>query len=536
MDDLALNAHVPLIAGSPMPLGAVSVTLHRGAIEAWRMNAPKGVVGERLMSDIFTRGVAERGGAPWCALSPDRPGGTGIDGLFVRVGRNGQLHSLMVTEAKFGSSRLGKTLSGLQMSDAWTRPRLATTARLYEDAACAMERGRVLVGAPEGSNSLLVPLGGGHSANVQSTAHGVLVDAPRGVSRHAILKQLQATSSILQRAARGKLAYRTRLFRIEATGDEFNVCIERLDPKTGAPLKITAQFRGSYARLPREIRPLLKGAIRQALVDHGTDPGRAEGLTREVLRNPRVLNQLDLTRARWWRVGFDRGLVLSVLGATASAGGRALMREVGAGGKIDWKPVLRDVGIAALGAGVGYVTARQVQVLLVATPAGRNIASALAVRGASTTAVGALGSAAAGLASSAVVALGLYLSGAIDGRGARVMATAGAAGAVASVALSAGAFATAAAVGTAGTGTAIGTLSGAAFKSAALAWFGCGGGMAVGGAVLTGGAALVGIAASYGVGALSRHLDERAQARLARLSLDVVAAHLGRHPPRFSPR
>ncbi len=60
-------------------------------------------------------------------------------------------------------------------------------------------------------------------------------------------------------------------------------------------------------------------------------------------------------------------------------------------------------------------------------------------------------------------------------------------------------------VGTASTGTAIGTLTGAAYTSAATAWFGGGavaaggGGMAVGSVVLTGGTILVAAGVSYGV-------------------------------------
>jgi len=98
-----------------------------------------------------------------------------------------------------------------------------------------------------------------------------------------------------------------------------------------------------------------------------------------------------------------------------------------------------------------------------------------------------------------------WATGGINDRELGIKATQTAASLGVGALTSAGAFWFAGAIGTASTGTAIGSLSGAAATSASLAWWGGGavaaggGGMAVGAAVISGGVIVVGAAAAIGV-------------------------------------
>lgn len=500
--------------------GSLTLTLYGNATSSWAMNATKGVLGERLTSDLLAAGAFERGRSPWMALSPARRGGAGIDGLFVRVEPDGALHSLMVTESKFGGSLLGNTRDGQQMSAGWTRPRLAATARLYDRAARTLMGGTVELGE---AASLFVPLSRGRSALVH-LRDGVIVIEGSPSSRNEIATQLRRVATMLDGAANGEVAYRNRLLRVAVRDREFVVVVERLDPTTGATTGSRTVFRGRYRNLSRHVRPLLRDSLREALIKNNLGHADADAIAGRAMDDPRILRTIAPQREKWWRIGLDAGLAFTAAGAAFTAGGIRLVRELIAGGRIDGRAVLVDSAIGALGASVGYLTARHAQALLLRTAVGRDLARGVAVRNVTSAGAASLAGVAAGIASSAAVAVALYFCGKIDGREAGLMIGSGTAGAAASVAVGAGAMTVAAAFGTASTGTAIGSLSGAAFNSAAYAWIGgaLGGSASLGAALVTGGAALVGVAVGAGVTAGVRYLDERARERLARLRVDVT--------------
>ncbi len=137
-----------------------ALSLYRGAAPPWAMNRFKGSFGERVLTRSIASGLFETDSGPWTAITPHRSGGAGIDQLFIRVDSDGRPVSLIVAEAKFGHARLGETTAGLQMSDAWTRPRLAATARDYARAADALRVHRTVNAISPGARALAVPVPG----------------------------------------------------------------------------------------------------------------------------------------------------------------------------------------------------------------------------------------------------------------------------------------------------------------------------------------------------------------------------------------
>ncbi|RPD49630.1 hypothetical protein DNI29_02180 [Hymenobacter sediminis] len=84
-------------------------------------NSEKGVYGEHI-SDTYMRGQGHIKLNDGGLVTPPPPGGTargnGIDGVWKH---GNPPPDYIITEAKFGKSRLGKTQDGPQMSDQWIR-------------------------------------------------------------------------------------------------------------------------------------------------------------------------------------------------------------------------------------------------------------------------------------------------------------------------------------------------------------------------------------------------------------------------------
>ena len=93
-------------------------------------NSVKGTIGESIASKVFLDNMLRETGN-WHALSP-RIGPTGIDHILLKVDhRTGLPKGLIVGETKYGTSRLGHTKDGLQLSRSWTNHRLENMGNHY---------------------------------------------------------------------------------------------------------------------------------------------------------------------------------------------------------------------------------------------------------------------------------------------------------------------------------------------------------------------------------------------------------------------
>lgn len=86
-------------------------------------HASVGKINETLMTKFF-----ESSG--WRRMEGE-VGRQGIDGLFVKRGRDGQVADVMFVEAKANTSQIGQTLSGQQMSKEWLLNNIARLEREF---------------------------------------------------------------------------------------------------------------------------------------------------------------------------------------------------------------------------------------------------------------------------------------------------------------------------------------------------------------------------------------------------------------------
>lgn len=485
----------------------------------YAMNVVKGGVTEGLMQRLFAESFLENSGR-WQAATPTRIGGRGIDGLYVRLARDGRIRSVLVAEAKYGTSRLGSTLCGVQMSDGWVRDRLAQTATLYHDLADRMSYLRVLRAhrAPAaGTTMTRVPLAGGKEALVWKSDRGLHMYTNGRTTVGQVIRQAQRLEAHLVQTAEGSIAYRGRLFRFGAVGNRHRIEVTNMGTK-GSVLK----YEGRFDELPAFVRRAIRGTYRRAFHALSWDADAAESLVEKACNDASFFRRMS-PEPRWkWHAGLDRGALL----AGMIGGAFGMLAEVFGQswrvGVVRWRRVAIMGAVGFVGSAVGHVVGVQVTAFFVVTEVGRNIARTLPVRASAQV----IGGTAGGLVAAAVVAYGAALLGKTDWRTAHVQMVGAAAGTAAGMAVTSTASALVAAYGTAGTGTAISSLSGAAATNAMVAWFGFGGGMVVGGAVLTAGFAIV----AAGIGTLvsqgSRLLDERERARLLEGRLHLVRARV----------
>lgn len=206
--------------------------------------------------------------------------------------------------------------------------------------------------------------------------------------------------------------------------------------------------------------------------------------------------QVDVPSAL--EVAHQTSIRVGVAGALLS-GAFELASQLATGQQLNWEKL---GGISLLGGASGYASNRVgtfVQTGL-ATNQSR-LASLIATHARSPL----LGNISSGMVASTMLAYGSYFLGYADLQTANRGMAAGVIGTAASALASSATLTLVATFGTASTGTAIGSLSGAAATNATLAWLGGGsmaaggGGVAAGAAILTAGAAVVAIAATAGV-------------------------------------
>lgn len=505
---------------------------YQGASSPLTMNPVKGTLGEWILGRGVPRGFLEHPTGVWSSLTPHRSGAAGIDNLFVRTSADGRPVSVMVAESKFGSSRLGLTRDGRQMTESWVRPRLAATARDYSAAADLLHSGCYRLRGSLPGHALAVPLGGGRSAFVVIEDGRVLLQCHEEVSPTMLERQLRRMASYLSQVAQGQRPYRARLFRLSYKGDRISFRLDQLDPSTGDAVGKFQQLQGSFGELPAEVQGLLRQGVAASLRKQGVPPADAEKLAARINRSPELLRTLNTTPTVSWRHGLDlrtlRGGAQATLGAVLWQVGLDLWNSR----RIDWKRIAKTGALAGLGSAMGYYVSMQIQARLITTDVGRRLMASLPLRGVSGSVVAGYGALGAGIASGLLVALGAYALGLVDARQAKVMALSSSAGALAGVAFSSGAMGVAFTVGTASTGTAISTLSGAVATKAALAWLG-GGALSAGGwgvaggvAVLGAGATVFAIGVSAGVGYLASKLKEAEREKLMLGRMALVEKHL----------
>jgi hypothetical protein len=438
------------------------------------LNHFKGEFGERLMHSAFTS-------TGWSQATPMNIGRTGIDGLYFNMDGNGVPRDLLVSDAKYGSAKLGMTKDGLQMSDEWRKRRLHQTAGMYRNLSEELSNKKVLSanGALKNgaSGRITVPLSNRINIEVWREKGAIRYFCQdKNISPTDIQRQLNRCATYLDGAASGKINYRSRLFSYKPNGKEHNFVISKLDDNGHVISQRT--IKGEFHKLPSEFRNLIKSTIRRVLLLVGKSRRDAKILTARICETPDEFNQLCMKSRYGFLRGLDRG-AFKVAGIVALVGaGADVIIQYMEDGQIDIKRTVVTGGLVFSSVVTGnYVGTHLSEILVSRSPILGNLGGVV---------VG-------GSVASILFAGGLWATGYTDGKTAlKTAATGIAASGVTGILYAAPQIAIwyASTYGVASSGVAIASLHGAAQTSAALAYLG-GGSLAAGGGGVAGGTIVV---------------------------------------------
>jgi hypothetical protein len=429
-----------LVSTAILSFAEPEVALARASILTPRLH---GNVGE-----AFVNGQLHATGG-WKPVTP-RTGPQGIDHVWMKFDKSGRPIDMIVGETKFGTSRLGMTKDGRQMSASWISKRLAKLSD-YWDA----------------------------KAKDVAVRHGESKARP-----------YRLRADYLRAAAEGRVSYRSELFRVKIDGNVAKISVRKLGPDGIAigperalpPIQIT----GRPARI---VKAELIGEIKNVYPAAGN--AEAKRIAEQSYSAAKSVQGALSRKSAALRLAGTTGSILAAGGLVA--GGFDAVAQLWAGGSVDWNRTGTMAGLGALSAGSAEAAQLATSQALLRNTAfrARSVALGRSMGILPSRTVSLLPKAAGGIIGALAFSYGGYALGLYDATEANRTAVAGAGGALAGMATYSAMMAAAAAWGTASTGTAISTLSGAAAYNASLAMYG-GGAVAAGGGGMTVGAAVVG--------------------------------------------
>lgn len=529
---------VPGSVGVAAPVVANRVFLHQETPPAItllrRMGNYSQLVGgttERIMDEVFARVLLRKTGG-WIAINPGRVGNRGIDGLFIRVDEQGVPRDMLVAEAKFGTSRLGRTKVGMQMSDKWIRPRLKQAAKSYE----ALEKrfnnhrvrrasGRAAILARRQGKTFTIPIENRRGVRIvaevwQEGDDVVFFSRDITVSPQRIGQQLSRIRHYLHEASQRKIPP-TRKVVFRYTVSKGKHVIKTYSVTDG---KLVLEETRSFTpqELPRGFRSAIRRAILEEWLSKGKPIEEAKKVAKEWLDNPEILAQLK-TRDNYWLSPRTKAGLQVAFASGGIAAALDLLGQMIQGEEISYSRTLTMGGLGFASGATGYLVTTGIDEIL-----GRSI-----IGGSFGSIVRAAWSSAGGAAAASIVfAYGSWLLGYSTLDEAHEAAAVGILASGASAIAVSAAWWAVATFGTASTGTAISSLSGAAATNAVLAWFGGGslaaggGGAALGATVLTGVGAVVALAVFGGYVWWKYYKDAKERRVISELDLKWNREHL----------
>lgn len=434
---------------------------------------------------------------------PPRHGPQGIDHVWMKFDKAGRPSGLIVGETKFGTSRLGMTKSGRQMSSPWISKRLFGLADDWD----AMAKDVAL-------------------------RHGDVKARP-----------FRLRADYLRAAAEGRVSYRSEIFRVKVKGDMANISVQRLGAD-GFPLEAARslppiKIAGQPANV---VKAQLIGEVHKIYPAIGKEESR--DLANRLYAQAKSPQAAISAKSPALRLVGTTGAVLAAGGLVA--GGTDVFIQLISGNPFDWSRVGTMTGLGGFSAVSAEAAQLAVSQALMRSVVFRTQSVALgrSMGLLPSQTISLLPKVAGGIVGAVAFAYGGYAIGLYDLKDANRAAIAGAAGVavggLTSSAATAGLMAYAATFGTASTGTAISSLSGAAATNASLAWLGGGaisaegGGVAGGVFVLSATGAIVFVVAAVGITSAVmygfRLYDAKQDWQRVGKTIDVLRNHEGDYP------
>lgn len=478
------DKNLVLTEGLPLGLGArISTSLARADVALCKSilspNILKGDFGENVAAKFIEKQYLNELG-DWKTVTP-RLGRQGIDNLYMRFDSNGTPRSLMIGETKFGSSKLGMTKDGIQLSEDWTKPRLLELSSHYQsivDTESIKQKSAPL--SPKYSLSVILKDGSTYQFWKDSLNSDWQFDGPKDKVSEA-KRQAQKQGNYLQACGEDKITFRRRLINVWKEGEFLNISIKDaknlvdLDSVKVLPKLIEVKipwenFRNfaNESSFKKEVAKHIKSSYPhlsdQECVKLANNIKPKE--IQKILENHKINIQKKFAKD------------IGVAGLTGMA--LDFLMQFATGEKVDSKGIL--LGGSSLA--IGTATGEGLEMLSIKS---RFINSSLKSIGFSSLASKRLfASNSAAIIAIAIFSYGNYFSGNGDLKTANRNAIGGATGLLGMAGAQYLASSLIATYATAGTGTAISSLSGAAATNATLAWLG-GGSLASGGYGVAGG-------------------------------------------------
>lgn len=473
----------------------------------------KGDVGEAFMGKLYLKTLVSRANHKWELVSP-RYGRQGIDGVFMAFDKNGIPRQLLVAEAKYGSSQLGMTFDGRQMSQPWAAKRLAALGTRYSLVSkTPIQQVKQPFRGEHIKYQLAVEFEDGRKGifwkrGAQDTWK---YDGPEGTLGKAQSKA-SMIGKCLDNAGKGKFPYRSRLFRFGLDGDELNVSIgdtSKMLPSGRVPIEQT--FKITLSGLKRqEYVAAIHDEIARTLRKKFPQMSQEDVLlqAKKLTEGAKTIQEMVENSNR----NLTKSVAYSSLNGAAIgsiiAGSIDVAMQMALNGDVDLSMTCKQMVLGGAGGGLGTLAGQGSVIFLTKSQLGygsmQHIATSLGLPTASSAAT-LTGSFVGGSVASIVFAYGGLAFDMYEWKDANRQAIAGIAGTSAGTAAVGGTMVLISTYGTASTGVAISSLSGAASSSATMAWVGGGsvaaggGGTAAGAMILTAGTAIVVIAATGAV-------------------------------------
>ncbi len=501
-----LSQMTAVAAGASVALSRPDVVFVQSTVNS---NLLKGGFGEAHLNRHLISALRRDG--QWHPISA-RLGIQGLDGLHMEFDSSGGPARLVVSEAKYGSSQLGQTRDGIQLGQQWRNHRLRVIGGEYQGIAREIQANRVDVlpqhVAPN-NQRIQIPFRDGKAAVFwrRSSKDSWKFAGPAKRLQEAS-DRIDHLGAYLVSCGNGGISYETFLFRIRVVNDTLRVHIKDAHVlQTGMSERQLPMVRELKVPLTGKrlasVRHLAKGELAQIIQKQVPQLSSQDAAfySNEIARSAKDLEALVSTRGE--RANVNRVLFTNSFkaGAVWAAVDLALHSVIQVSeGSIQIDRLLGQTALTFTSVAVGnYVGQRATIAMMQSATLANLVSRSSSILGRNSTAIlsrGA-GSFVGGGVATLLMSYGGYFLGYHDITTANQMAIAGVAGLGAGMATSAAAFGLVAMYGIASTGTAIGTLSGAAASSATLAYLG-GGSIAAGGFGVAGGTVLLGT----GVGAV----------------------------------
>ena len=358
---------------------------------------------------------------------------------------------MIVAEAKYGSSELGKTKTGLQMSREWTSPRLQQTATNYEKLATKLQQKGAQytqLQPPKGAKIINVPWKNGTTIQVWQEGNKIIYRSNgQNVTPIELAQQAKKTALTLNAAASGRFEYRSALIRVDVVDGKWVFEVQRLNPST-------AKAIGNITRIPlnQNMKAITQQSMKNVLIENGWSKEDAKAIAEKCIKDPEYFKQMSRQARMNWKIG----LTLQAVGVAGIAAAIVFLFGIGLSclstGNIDWERTTFSALITFGGTFLGQYLGSQVTSALIVTDIGKRLTLLLPLRALGYTRLaGSLGGVAGGIFTTALISYGLWLLDLCDLRTAHRSMVAGAVGTMGGVAVWFGSQAAVVAFGTAST-------------------------------------------------------------------------------------